>query len=65
MTTEREIASIVWHQLGQRIEVIFVEGEPDQREAPSFEAREQADKLGLHMVPTSHGTVRWVRDSGS
>jgi hypothetical protein len=58
---ERQIASVVWHPHGHRIEVIYVAGEPDRLHG-SYEvtATMSADQ-GLERVPTSDGTVRWIR----
>jgi hypothetical protein len=59
---EREIASIVWHQLGHRIEVIYVEGEPDHITGAQIVAAQLAESVGLAIVTTPPGTLRWVRD---
>jgi len=62
---EREVASIVWHRVGHHIEVIYVEGDPDRLVGTEMNATELALKAQLHLVPTSDGTLRWVRDPGT
>jgi hypothetical protein len=62
---EREIASIVWHRDGHHIDVIYVEGEPEHLVGTEMAATEMALTSQLHLVPTTDGTVRWVRDPGS
>jgi hypothetical protein len=59
---EREIVSIVWHQLGHRIEVIYVEGEPDHITGAQIVAAQLAESVGLAMVIAPPGTLRWVRN---
>ena len=59
---EREIASIVWHQVGHNIEVIYVEGEPDHITGAQIVAEQLAESVGLAMVSAPPGIVRWVRN---
>ena len=59
---EREIASIVWHQAGHHIDVIYVDGDPERLVRPEMYAAELALKEKLRVVPTADGTVRWVQD---
>jgi hypothetical protein len=58
---EREIASIVWHQVGHHIDVIYVEGEPDRITGAQIVATQLAESVGLAVVPTPPGTIRWIR----
>lgn len=58
---EREIASIVWHQHGHHIDVIYVEGEPDRITGAQIVATQLAESVGLAVVPTPPGTIRWTR----
>jgi hypothetical protein len=62
---EREVASIVWHQVGNHIDVIYVEGDPEHLVGTQMAAAELALTAQLHVVSTSDGTVRWMHDSGS
>jgi hypothetical protein len=47
---EREIASIVWHDRGHRIEVIYVEGESKNMFGPASVATTLAEEVGLPPV---------------
>jgi hypothetical protein len=58
----REIASIVWHQFGHHIDVIYVEGEPDRIIGAEIVATQLAESVGLATVPTAPGTIRWIRN---
>jgi hypothetical protein len=60
--TEREIASIVWHQVGDQVDLIYVEGEPDRLVGAQSVAAELAQSVGLTISSTPPGTIRWVRD---
>jgi hypothetical protein len=62
---QREIATIVWHQLGHHIDVIYVEGEPDNIIGAQIVAAQLAESVGLAMVPTPPGTIRWTRHPGT
>jgi hypothetical protein len=60
---ERQIASVVWHQVGHHIEVIYVEGDLDHLFGPEEKAAELAANAGLGVpLPTPDGMVRWVHD---
>jgi len=59
---ERQIASIVWHQSGHHIEVIYVEGEPDRMVGAEQVATELAENAGLRLVSTGDGKFRWTQD---
>jgi len=58
---EREIASIVWHQVGHHIDVIYAEGEPDNIIGALVVAAQLAESVGLAPVPAPPGTIRWTR----
>jgi len=58
---ERQITSIVWHQVGHYIDIVFVTGDPDRLEGPHELAAELAADSGLTLLPTRDGTVRWVK----
>ena len=61
---EREIACVVWHQAGHRIEVIYVEGKPDHLFGSEAVASELARDTGLQLILTPDDTRRWgVRES--
>jgi hypothetical protein len=58
---EREIVGIVWHQLGDVVDLIYVDGGPDRLVGALPVVTELADSVGLVIVPTPSGTVRWIR----
>jgi len=59
---EREIESIVWHRAQERVDVIYVEGEPDRLMGSEHVVADLARNVGLQMAPGLPGTVRWVRN---
>lgn len=56
-----EIVSVVWHERGHRIEVNYVEGDPDYMEGDELVISQMAENEGLSLVPTSSDVRRWVR----
>ncbi len=62
---EREIVSIMWHNLGHHIEVVYLEGDPDRIIGAQIVASQLADSVGLALVPSLPGTIRWERGSDS
>ena len=60
---EREIASIVWHERGEQVDLIYVEGEPDRLVGSRAVVTELALSVGLTTVPAPAGMIRWVRRS--
>ena len=58
------IDSIVWHELGNLIEVIYTDWRAEHRRGNQGDATEMAHGAGLHVVPASNGIVRWVRTPG-
>jgi len=60
---EREIASIVWHEAGELVDLIYAEGDPDRLVGSQDVVVELAESLDLVSVPTVPGTMRWVRKS--
>lgn len=58
---ELEIASIVWHEAGDRVELIYVEGHSEQLIGARHVVAELAENVGLVSAPGPPGTVRWVR----
>jgi hypothetical protein len=59
--TEREIVGIVWHQAGDQVDLVYVEGPPDRLVGALPVVTELADSVGLVIVPTPPGTIRWAR----
>jgi hypothetical protein len=59
---ERDIASIVWHQEGDQVDLHYLEGEPDRLVGAETVVAELAASVGLTLVPSPPGTIRWVRD---
>ena len=58
---EREVASIVWHEIGLRIVVFYVGGEVDRLIGSASVAATLAEEAGLRLVATDEGTHRWVQ----
>ena len=59
----RQIASVIWHQQGHHIEVIYVEGEPDRIMGAEAVAADLARSAGLTLVSTRNGVFRWLRST--
>ena len=59
--SEREIASIVWHERGEQVDLIYVEGESDRLVGSRAVVTELALSAGLTTVPAPTGMIRWVR----
>jgi hypothetical protein len=59
---EREIVSVVWKELGNRIEVTYAEGEPEKVKAGQPLAADIAKDAGLTVVPTRDGMARRVKN---
>jgi hypothetical protein len=59
---EREIVGIVWHQVGDQVDLSYVEGAPDRLVGALPVVTELADSVGLTIVPAAPGTMRWARD---
>jgi hypothetical protein len=47
---------------GRVLDVIYVEGEPDRIIGAQIVATQLAASVGLAIVPTPPGTIRWIRD---
>ncbi len=62
---EREIASIVWHEANDQVDLIYLEGQPDRLIGARHVVAELAESVGLVSVPAPPGTARWERDLGS
>jgi hypothetical protein len=58
---EREIAGLLWHQRGHRIEVIYVEGAADHFVGTEAIAAVLADDAGLSLVASPVDYRRWSR----
>lgn len=56
-----EIASVVWQRLGHRIELNYVEGDPDYLEGDELVTSRMAENEGMWSVPSPEGPHRWVR----
>jgi hypothetical protein len=59
---DRDIASIVWHEQGHRIDVKYFEGDAEHFSGSRDVAAVLAREEGLGLVPTPEDTVRWARD---
>jgi len=60
---QREIATIVWHIQGHYIDVVYTSSEPERLIGSQDKAADLAQEAGLRLVPTTDGTVRWIRDA--
>ena len=58
---EREIAGIVWHERGEQVDLIYVDGEPDRLVGSRTVVTELALSVGLTTVPAPPGMIRWVK----
>jgi len=56
------IDHIVWYELHERMDVMYIGREPDHVVAGKVIAARLAQGAGLVLVPTPPGMVRWVRD---
>jgi len=56
-----EIVSVVWHNWSHRVELNYVEGDPDYLEGDERVISLMAEDEGLWRVPTRDNTRRWVR----
>jgi len=60
-----EIESVVWHRLGNRIEVIYTDSRSEHRRGDQFVATALAQIAGLQTAPAPDGEARWVRYADS
>ena len=58
---EREIISIIWHQQGDQVDLVYLAGESDRLVGAQDVVAELARSVGLVSVPSASGTIRWVR----
>jgi hypothetical protein len=58
---KREMTAVVWHERGHRIEVTYVEGDPDFFEGDELVISQMAENEGMWLIPSVEGTRRWVR----
>ncbi len=58
---EREVVAVVWHLHTHSIDIVFVEGHPDTLMGTRKMAAQMAEGFGLELVPTSSGTILWVK----
>ena len=56
-----EIASVVWHRQGQRVELNYDDGDPDYLVGDEVVVSSMAESEGMWSVSTSEDTRRWVR----
>jgi hypothetical protein len=59
--TGREIVSVLWHQRGNSIRVVYLHSDAEDLVGSEAMAAELAEEAGLERVPTSSGTSRWIR----
>ena len=52
----REITSVVWQERGHRIEVTYVEGDPDSFEGDELVISQMAENEGMWSIPSVDGT---------
>lgn len=58
---EREVVAVVWHKHTHSIDVVFVDGHPDTLMGTQKMAAQMAEGFGLDLVPTTAGTLLWVK----
>jgi hypothetical protein len=58
---KEDIESVVWYEESHRIEVNYLDSEPDYLEGEERIVREMAEDEGMWLVPTAGGIRRWVR----
>jgi hypothetical protein len=56
-----EIASVVWHEVGHRIEVAYLEGDPDFFYGDELVITQMVEDEGLKPVPAPDHVRRWER----
>jgi hypothetical protein len=59
----REVVSIVWKELGNRIEMAYAVGESERIRGSQRIAADLATEAGLVPVLSRDAMVRWERDS--
>ena len=62
---EREIVAIVWHAHTHSIDMVYVDGHPDTLMGTRMMAAQMAKGFGLELIPTTEGTILWVRPGTS
>jgi hypothetical protein len=60
---ERDIVTIVWHELDDEVVLFYAEGEPDHLVGAQSVVAELARSVGLKISPAPPGTIRWERTS--
>jgi hypothetical protein len=58
---ERVVVAVVWHQHTHSIDVVYVDGHPDTLMGTQKMAAQMAEGFALELVPTSEGTLLWVK----
>jgi len=58
---KNEVASVVWHRQGHRIEVNYVEGDTDYMEGDELVVSQRAENEGLWLTLTADDMLQWVR----
>jgi len=64
MGGRRELAVLVWHKHTHWLDLTYSDGAPDEMIASPSVAEALAADAGLVPVPTTDGTLRWVRKAG-
>ena len=59
--SQREVVSISWKELGDRVEISYTKGEPERIRASQRIAADLAREAGLHPVSSRDGRARWER----
>lgn len=60
-----EIASVEWHQVDHRIEVAYLEGDPDYLQGDELVITQMVEDEGLRSVPAPDHVRRWERPPSS
>ena len=57
----RELTSLVWHAVGDRIDLIYDDGQTGQMTGSQEVALAVAHSAGLRVVDSGDGTIRWAK----
>ena len=58
--SKRDLAGVVWHRQFHTIEILYVEGLPDQHVGTEAVAEAFARDAGLRRLPTQSDRVCWT-----
>ena len=59
---DREIVGVVWQEAGERLFLLYREGDPQRLVSSEAVASQLTREVGLVVEVRSHGSVRWTRN---